>query len=144
MAGLQNIGMPCLDNGQPAQYVQIWNTSYVSSNTVNKLRLWAHLPCSLVCLLHNSNIAYYFLHSPSNLLQSETNSKSLHLGRGQGFCENIGHHVLSRTVHEAHMALLDDPLDEVVLHIDVLHARVILVVLGESYGRLIVTEDVHW
>ena len=42
------------------------------------------------------------------------------------------------------MALLDDPLDEVVLHIDVLHARVILVVLGESYGRLIVTEDVHW
>src|SRR6266850_5965403 len=39
------------------------NTSHVSTNTINKPRLRARLPRSLVRSLHNSNIAHYFLHS---------------------------------------------------------------------------------
>src|SRR6267142_3592502 len=61
MASLQNARTPYLDNGQPAWYIQIQNISHVSTNVINKPRLQACLPCSLVCLLHNSNIAYYFL-----------------------------------------------------------------------------------
>jgi hypothetical protein len=55
----------------------------------------------------------------------------LHLGRWQGLGERVRDHVIGRAINEAQGALLNDPSDEVVVHIDVLRACVVLVVLGE-------------
>jgi len=62
----------------------------------------------------------------------------LHLCRRQGLSERVGDHVVGRAVHEAHRPLLDDPSNEVITHVDMLHARVVLMVAGEGDGRLIV------
>jgi hypothetical protein len=65
----------------------------------------------------------------------------LHLGRWQGLGERVHNHVVGRAINEVQGALLDDPSDEVVSHVDVLHARVVLVVLGERDGCLVVREE---
>ena len=44
----------------------------------------------------------------------------LHFGRGQGLGERVGDHVVSWAINEAHGALLDDPSNEVVAHVNVL------------------------
>ena len=44
----------------------------------------------------------------------------LYLGRGQGLGERVCNHIIGGAVDEAQGALLDNPVDEMVLHIDVL------------------------
>jgi len=62
----------------------------------------------------------------------------LHLGRGQCLGEGVGHHVIRGAVDKPDGALLDDPADPMVLHINVLRARVVLVVMCERDGHLVV------
>lgn len=52
--------------------------------------------------------------------------------------ECVGHHVISRTVDESEGSFLNDPADEVEMHIDVLCASVILMILSERDCQLIV------
>ena len=42
------------------------------------------------------------------------------LAEGKALVERVGDHVVSWAINETHGALLDDPSDEVVVHIDVL------------------------
>ena len=65
----------------------------------------------------------------------------LHLGRGQRLGEGIGHHVVHQAINKLDGALLDNPANPVVPHIDVLHAWVVLVVTCKRDGRLIVREQ---
>ena len=44
----------------------------------------------------------------------------LHLGKGQGFCEHVSEHVVGWAIDKAQRALLNDPANEVVAHVDVL------------------------
>ena len=74
-------------------------------------------------------------------MQSKGCSKVLHLGRRQCLGEDISHHVISGAIDESNGTLLDDPANPVVLHIDVLHAWVVLVVTCEHDGCLIVREQ---
>jgi hypothetical protein len=55
----------------------------------------------------------------------------LHLGRWQGLDEHVYDHVIGWAVNEVQGTLLDDPLDEVVAHVDMLRAHVVLMVLSE-------------
>ena len=61
-----------------------------------------------------------------------------HLGRGQGLGEGIGDHVVSWAIDNVQGALLNDPLDEVVPHINVLCAHMILVIMGEHNSCLVI------
>ena len=65
-------------------------------------------------------VPHSFRHSPSFRVQSKSCGEMLHLGRWQGFCERVGDHVISGAIYEAKGALLDDPANEVVVHVDVL------------------------
>jgi len=80
-------------------------------------------------------------HSPSLHTQSKGCSKVLHLGRGQCLGGGVGHHVVHWTINKPDGALLNDPANPVVLHVDVLCAWVVLVVTHECNGRLIVREQ---
>ena len=64
----------------------------------------------------------------------------LHFRQGKHLGENIGDHVISGAIYEAQSALLHHPTDPMVAHVDVLHARVILVVVREHDRGLIVGE----
>jgi len=64
----------------------------------------------------------------------------LHLCRGQSLCERVGHHVLGGAIHKAQRALLDHPMDPVIVHVNVLGVSVILVVASEGDGGLVVRE----
>jgi hypothetical protein len=55
----------------------------------------------------------------------------LHLGRWQGLGERVRDHVVGWAINKAQGALLDDPSDEMVVHVDVLRAHVVLMVLSE-------------
>ena len=65
----------------------------------------------------------------------------LHLGRGQCLGEGVSHHVIRWAINEPDGALLDDPVNPVVLHVDVLRVRVVLVVARERDSCLIVGEQ---
>ena len=65
----------------------------------------------------------------------------LHLGRRQSLGEDVGYHVVRGAVHESDRALLDDPSDPMVTHIDVLRARMVLVVSGQRDGGLVIGEQ---
>jgi hypothetical protein len=65
----------------------------------------------------------------------------LHLGRWQGLDERVRDHVVGWAINEVQEALLNDLSDEVVVHVDVLCACVVLVVLSERDGCLVVREE---
>jgi hypothetical protein len=58
----------------------------------------------------------------------------LRLDAGQHFSEDISGHFVSRAVDEFDMTFFDYIVNEVVLNVDVLVARVIVVVLSENNG----------
>jgi len=62
----------------------------------------------------------------------------LHLGRGQRLGEGIGYHVICGAVDKPDGALLNNPADPMVSHINVLRAWVVLVVACECDGHLVV------
>lgn len=82
-----------------------------------------------------------FQHSPSSRAQAESIGKMFDLGRGEGLGQGVGNHVIGRTVDEAERAVLDDLTDEMIPYVDMLRARVILVVLSERNCGLIVAEQ---
>jgi len=77
-------------------------------------------------------------HSPSLCAQSKGCSKVLNLGGGQCLGEGVSHHVIRGAVDKPDGALLDDPADPMVSHVNVLRARVVLVVVCERDGCLVV------
>ena len=62
-----------------------------------------------------------FQHSPSSHTQSESCSEMLHLGRGKSLGEGVRNHVVGWAINEVHGSMLDDPANEMVLHINVFH-----------------------
>ena len=65
----------------------------------------------------------------------------LHLCRREGLGECIGDHVICGAIDKLDRPLLHDPADPVVTHIDVLGARVVLVVMHEGDGHLVVRKE---
>ena len=80
-------------------------------------------------------------HSPSLRAQSKGCGEVLHLGGGQCLGEGVSHHVVRQAIDEPDGTLFDNPADPVVPHVDVLRARVVLVIACECDGRLIVGEQ---
>ena len=64
----------------------------------------------------------------------------LYLGGGQCLGEGISHHVVHQAVNEANGTLLNNPVNPVIPHVDVLYVQVVLVVVREHDGCLIVRE----
>ena len=62
----------------------------------------------------------------------------LHLGRGESLGEGVHNHVVSWAINKVHGSTLDDPANEMVSHIDVLRAQMVLVVMCEGDGGLVV------
>src|SRR5712671_995340 len=91
--------------------------------------------------IHTYMSACSFQHSPSFHAASKSSGEMFHLGRRQVLGECIGDHVIGRAVYEAQGTLLDDPADKVVAHVDMFHARVVLVVLSEGDCGLVVGEE---
>jgi hypothetical protein len=65
----------------------------------------------------------------------------LHLGGRQCLGENIGHHVISGAIDESNGTLLDDPVDLVIMHIDVLGPQMVLVIVCECDGGLVIRKE---
>jgi hypothetical protein len=65
----------------------------------------------------------------------------LHFCRWEHFSEHIGHRVIGWAVNQLQCPLLNYPADLVVAHVDVLHACMVLMVVGEGDGRLVVREQ---
>ncbi len=53
----------------------------------------------------------------------------------------VGDHVLGRAIDEPNRAVFDDPANEMEANVDVLAARVVLVILRERNSRLVVGEQ---
>ena len=79
-----------------------------------------------------------FQHSPSFHMQSESFSKMLHFGRGKSLGEGVHNYVIGWAINEVHRSTLNDPVDEMILHIDVLCVQMVLVVTCEGNGGLVV------
>ena len=73
-------------------------------------------------------------HSPSFCAQSKSCGKMLYLDGWQHLGERVGNHVISGAINEVQGALLNDPLDPVIVHVDVLGPGVVLVVAHECDG----------
>ncbi len=82
-----------------------------------------------------------FQHSPSNCNEPKLSSKVLHLREGERLCEDVGDHILGRAIDEPNRAVFDDPANEMEVNVDVLAARMVLVVLRERNSRLVVGEQ---
>jgi hypothetical protein len=65
----------------------------------------------------------------------------LHFGGWECLSECVGHHVIGRAIIQLQCPLLNYPADPVVSHVDVLHACMVLVVVGEGNGGLVVREQ---
>jgi hypothetical protein len=74
-------------------------------------------------------------------MQSEGCSKVLHLGGRQCLGEDIGHHVISGAIDESNGTLLDDPVDPVIMHINMLGLRIILVVVHKCDSSLVIGKE---
>ena len=74
-------------------------------------------------------------------MQSKGYGEVLHLGRGQRLGKGVGYHVVRQAINEPDGALLDNPANPVVPHVDVLRAQVVLVVTRERDGHLIVRKQ---
>ena len=76
--------------------------------------------------------------SPSFHMQSKACCEMFHLGGGQHLCKCISNHVIGGAINEVQDALLDDPADPMVVHVNVLGLCVILVVTCKCDGCLII------
>ena len=71
-------------------------------------------------------------------IKGKTCCEMFHLSRGQGLGEGISNHVIGQAIDDAQGALLNDPLDEVVAHVNVLYVHMVLVIVGEHDGCLVI------
>ena len=96
-------------------------------------------PCSVGC--SGKPVSHLFQHFPSFHVQCKTCSEMLHLGWWQGLGKRVSNHVIGWAIYESQGALLNDPANEIIAHIDVLRARVVLVVSSEGNCCLVVREE---
>ena len=64
----------------------------------------------------------------------------LHFSGGERLGEGVGDHVIGGAINEAERALFDHPSDPMIAHVDMLCARVVLMIARERDGRLVVGE----
>ena len=65
----------------------------------------------------------------------------LDLGGRQCLGEDIGHHVVSGAVNELDRTLLNNPVDPMVVHINMLGLWMVLVVICKCNGSLVITKE---
>jgi len=65
----------------------------------------------------------------------------LHFGGRQCLSEDICHHVISRAIDEAYGALLDDPVDPMIMHINVLGPWMVLMITHKCDGGLVIRKE---
>ena len=73
-------------------------------------------------------------------MEPKSCSEMLHFSRGECLGEGVGNHVVGGAINEVERALFDHPLDPMIAHIDMLHARVVLMIACERDGCLVVGE----
>ena len=86
-------------------------------------------------------ITLKFLHSPGRLMQSQTKAVALYLPVRERFGQDIGRHIFSGTVDHLDGPTCYDFADEVDAYVDVLRARMVVIILRELERGLIVTEE---
>ena len=84
-----------------------------------------------------------FLHSPGRLTQSQTKAVAPDLPVRKRFGEDVGRHIVSRTVDHVDGPIRYDFADEVEADVDVFGACMIVVVLREFECGLVVAEQRH-
>ena len=65
----------------------------------------------------------------------------LHFGGRERLGEHISYHVICGAVNKMDRPLLNDPVDPMVPHIDMLGLQIVLVIVCECNGCLIVGEE---
>ena len=66
--------------------------------------------------------------------ESELIGKKLNLGREKQLGEQVSNHIIGRAVNESNGLLFNDPMNEMVVYVDVLHADVVLMVFHQCNG----------
>ena len=74
-------------------------------------------------------------------MQSEFGHKMLDFRGGECLGEGVGDHVVCRAEYELNFSIVDYPADKVKMNVDMLGARMILMVLGKRDGGLIVRKE---
>jgi hypothetical protein len=74
-------------------------------------------------------------------VQSKGCSKVLHLSGRQCLGEDVGHHVISRAIDKSNGNLLDNSVDPVIMHVNVLGPQMVLVVVHECDGSLVIRKE---
>ena len=103
-----------------------------------------------LCWHHNPNatrllpIGLSFPHSPSNRCEAKCAHEMLCLRTRKGFSEDVGCHLLGRTINQLDRASLDDVTNEMIMDINVLCAGMVMSIFRECNGRLTVTEQCGW
>ena len=82
-----------------------------------------------------------FRHSPGRLMQSEAKAVAHDLPAQEHFGEDISRHVVGWAVYHIDSPARDDLLDEMKANVDVLCARVIVIVRREFECCLVITEQ---
>ena len=76
----------------------------------------------------------FLQHSPSNHAQPELDCKMFEFHEQQCFSKSISYHVVHGAVHKVQDSLLDDPVDETKMDVNVFCASMVLVVLSQHNG----------
>ena len=71
-------------------------------------------------------------------METELSSKVFDFWRGKSLSEGIGNHFTGRIVDESNLAVIDHPVNEVEVHINMLGVCMVLVILHEHNCRLVV------
>ena len=71
-------------------------------------------------------------------METELNSKMFDFRRGKSLSEGISNHFTGRIVDEPNLAVINDPVNKVEVHINVLGVCMVLVILHEHNCRLVV------
>ena len=80
-------------------------------------------------------------HSPSSPAQSKLSGKMLHFQWREGFGWCVSDHICSRAVNETELAILNNPVDKVESHINVLGMCMVLVIFCECDHWLVVWKN---
>lgn len=65
----------------------------------------------------------------------------LNFSRRKSFRKRVSDHIFSGTKYQTNLPLLDDPANEMEAHVNVLCARMVLMVLRERNGGLVVGKE---
>ena len=79
-----------------------------------------------------------FQHSPSIHVQSKFSCEMLDFWGWKSFGEGVSDHVIGGTEYKSDFAIINYPVDEIEMDVNMLCAYVVLEILGEHNGRLVV------